>query len=399
MLGIAVVVIAVVVVATVLLLSEIRSAADVVAVLLLGVSLAVAAVPEGLPAILSVVLAIGVQRMAHAQRHRQEALLGRDAGLGLGDLLRQDRHADPLGDDDRARDHRVGRTRVTGVGYAPHGRVEHDGRQLRPGRCTPSTSCVLSGGSLAGNADLRQGADGHVGDPGRPDRGGVPGGRTQARSDRAARSGASSASREIPFTSDRKMMSTIERRPRAGRCAGRRSRKGAPDVLLGRCTRVRVGMDVVPFDDAMRRARAGRRRPRSPTPPCARSPSPTARSAPDEDPAADEALEHDLIFVGTVGIIDPPREEAAVAIAEARRAGIRVIMITGDHPRTAARIAADLGIVEAGAPALTGADLDALDDAGIRRGGAHAPRSTRAWRRRTSCASSTRCRPTARSSR
>ncbi len=76
-----------------------------------------------------------------------------------------------------------------------------------------------------------------------------------------------------------------------------------------------------------------------------------------------DSLEHNLVFVGTVGIIDPPREEAAVAIAEAHRAGIRVIMITGDHPRTAARIAADLRIVEPGATALTGLELDALDDA------------------------------------
>ncbi|HLF12593.1 MAG TPA: cation-translocating P-type ATPase, partial [Gammaproteobacteria bacterium] len=82
-----------------------------------------------------------------------------------------------------------------------------------------------------------------------------------------------------------------------------------------------------------------------------------------EDAAAGEALERDLIFAGTVGIIDPPREEAALAIREAHRAGIRVIMITGDHPRTAARIAADLGIVEAGAAALTGLQLDELDDA------------------------------------
>ena len=80
------------------------------------------------------------------------------------------------------------------------------------------------------------------------------------------------------------------------------------------------------------------------TPRCARSRSPTVRSTPGEDAAAaDESLERDLIFVGTVGIIDPPREEAAVAIREAHRAGIRVVMITGDHPRTAARIAADLG--------------------------------------------------------
>ena len=62
-------------------------------------------------------------------------------------------------------------------------------------------------------------------------------------------------------------------------------------------------------------------------------------------------------------MIDPPREEAAVAIAEARRAGIRVVMITGDHPTTAARIAADLGIVDASSPALTGVEIDALDEA------------------------------------
>ncbi len=88
---------------------------------------------------------------------------------------------------------------------------------------------------------------------------------------------------------------------------------------------------------------------------------------PREIPKADEAsgidLEHDLIWVGTVGMMDPPREEAAGAIREARRAGISVIMITGDHPRTAARIATDLGISETGQTVLSGLALDALDDA------------------------------------
>ena len=74
-------------------------------------------------------------------------------------------------------------------------------------------------------------------------------------------------------------------------------------------------------------------------------------------------LEHDLVWVGTVGMMDAPREEAAVAIREARRAGIRIIMITGDHPRTAARIAADLHISEAGQTVLSGLELDALEDA------------------------------------
>ena len=85
--------------------------------------------------------------------------------------------------------------------------------------------------------------------------------------------------------------------------------------------------------------------------------------SPPEADAGDERLEHDLIFVGTVGIIDPPREEAAAAIRDAHRAGIRIIMITGDHPRTAIRIAADLGIVATGGKALTGIELDAMDDA------------------------------------
>jgi magnesium-transporting ATPase (P-type) len=157
---------------------------------------------------------------------------------------------------------------------------------------------------------------------------------------------------EIPFTSDRKMMSTIaidhEHDDEVVVIS-----KGAPDVLLGRCTRVREGMNVVALDNAWRerilndvdalsdaalRTLAVAYRPLEPG----------------EDATADESLERDLIFVGMVGIIDPPREEAAIAIREAHRAGIRVIMITGDHPRTATRIASDLGIIEAGATALTG---------------------------------------------
>jgi magnesium-transporting ATPase (P-type) len=83
-------------------------------------------------------------------------------------------------------------------------------------------------------------------------------------------------------------------------------------------------------------------------------------------PVVDESLEQDLVYVGMVGIIDPPRQEAARAIAEAHRAGIRVLMITGDHPRTAARIARDLGIVDPDGTAVSGLELDALDEDGFR---------------------------------
>ena len=360
MLGIAVLVIAVIVVGTILLISRPDSIAGVVGVLLLGVALAVAAVPEGLPAILSVVLALGVQRMA-----RHNAIIKNLSSvetLGATSVICSDK----TGTLTRSEMTIVrvmtasGATDVTGVGYAPDGQVELQGARLQPGAAHAEQVVLLSGGSLAGNASLRQmpgGAWEVHGDP------------TEAAFLVAERKLGVSERRErrferileIPFTSQRKMMSTIELDHEHG---GERVLicKGAPDVLLGLCTRARVGMDVVALDDALRAkvladvdALAGD---------ALRTLAVAYRPLDaGEDPQAAQSLEHDLIFVGTAGIIDPPREEAAVAIGEARRAGIRVIMITGDHPRTAARIAADLGLVPAGAPALTGADLDPLDDA------------------------------------
>ena len=360
MLGIAVVIIAVVVVGTILLMSDIRSAADVIPVLLLGVSLAVAAVPEGLPAILSVVLALGVQRMA--KHNAIVKKLSSAETLGSASVIASDK----TGTLTRAEMTIVqvmtasGSTHVTGVGYAPLGRVEQEGTELPAGPLRDENIVVLSGGSLAGDADLRQGANGEWEIHGDPTEAAFlvaerKLGVTERRERRFERIG------EIPFTSERKIMSTIEIDHEHGDEVVVIT-KGAPDVLLERCTRVRVGMDLVDLDDT-RRARiladvdtlsdAALRT-------LAVAYRPLASG---EDTQATESLERDLVFVGTVGIIDPPREEAAVAIREARRAGIRVIMITGDHPRTAARIAADLGIVEASAAALTGLELDAVDDA------------------------------------
>ncbi|WP_048438516.1 cation-translocating P-type ATPase [Caenimonas sp. SL110] len=362
MLGIAVLVIAVVVVAAVLFIYRPDSVAGVVGVLLLGVALAVAAVPEGLPAILSVVLALGVQRMA-----RHNAIIKNLSSvetLGATTVICSDK----TGTLTRSEMTIVrvmtasGSTEVTGVGYSPEGQVEHKGANLQSGLVHAEHVVLLSGGSLAGNASLRQLADGSWevhGDPTEAaflvaERKLGATERREKRFDRIA---------EIPFTSERKRMSSIEIDHEHGDervviC------KGAPDVLLRLCTRARVGMEVVALDDALRarvlkdvdtlsdaalRTLAVAYRP----------------LGPDEDLEAAELLERDLIFVGTAGIIDPPREEAAVAIAQARRAGIRVIMITGDHPRTAARIAADLGLVDAGATALTGIELDQLDEAGF----------------------------------
>ena len=362
MLGIAVVVIAVVVVATILLMSDIRGPSDLITVLLLGVSLAVAAVPEGLPAILSVVLALGVQRMAGRKAIVKN--LSSVETLGSASVICSDKTGTLTRSEMTIQ--RVmtasGDTRVTGVGYTPEGQVQFEGAQLEPGALLNEQIVVLSGGSLAGNADLRQGDDGRWEIQGDPTEAAFlvaerKLGTTERRERRFERIG------EIPFTSERKMMSTLERdHEHGGEIVV--IAKGAPDVLLQHCTRARVGMDTVPLDDAMRaRAVADvERLTDEALRTLAVAYRPLARGEPAE---ASGDLERELIFVGSVGIIDPPRPEAAVAIREAHRAGIRVIMITGDHPRTAARIAADLGIVEPGAKALTGAELDALDTAGL----------------------------------
>jgi P-type Ca2+ transporter type 2C len=372
-LGLAAVVIAVGVVATILITDHVRAPADVVRVLLLGVSLAVAAVPEGLPAILSVVLALGVQRMA--RRHAIVKKLASVETLGSASVIATDK----TGTLTRAEMTIVrvvtasGATDITGVGYAPEGRVEHAGAPLKVGDLHAENVAVLSGGSLAGNAALRQASDGDWEIQGDPTEAAFlvaerKLGTTARREKRFTRIG------EIPFTSDRKMMSTVEA-DHDHDDAPVVITKGAPGVLLALCTQVRVGTATMEMDEAMRQriltdvgslADAALRTLAVAYRPLEAGESPEARTG----------LERGLIYVGTVGIIDPPRADVAVAIREAQGAGIRVIMITGDHPRTALRIATDLGIVGAGAAAaaaaglggrsggkikaLTGNDIDAL---------------------------------------
>ena len=208
MLGIAIVIIAVVVVGTILLMSNIRSAAGVIHVLLLGVALAVAAVPEGLPAILSVVLALGVQRMA--KHNAIVKNLSSVETLGSASVICSDKTGTLTRSEMTIE--RVmtasGGTRITGVGYAPQGQVEHEGAKLTTGSLQAENIVVLSGGSLASNAELRQAAGGEWEIHGDPTEAAFlvaerKLGVTERRERRFERIG------EIPFTSERKMMSTL----------------------------------------------------------------------------------------------------------------------------------------------------------------------------------------------
>ncbi|KAA9154735.1 cation-translocating P-type ATPase [Microbacterium lushaniae] len=364
LLGRIVVVIAIVVMITVALIQGLDTAADFVQVLLLGVSLAVAAVPEGLPAVLSVVLALGVQRMA--KRNAVVKKLSSVETLGSASAICTDKTGTLT--TNQMTIQRVltasGAVEIEGVGYAPVGRVIGAGGDPPVGDLRREAQLALAAGALANDAQLTEDAGTWTiqGDP------------TEAAFLVAARKLEGTGefvSRfdrvgEVPFSSERKMMSTAERNSDGAVVI---FSKGAPDVLLERCTHVQVGASVVPLDAAHRdRALADVD---NLSQAAYRTLGVAYRIAPElkadgDAVEIDDAHERDLVYVGVVGIIDPPRPEVRPAIAEAHAAGIRVIMITGDHPVTAARIARDLGIISGGEEALPGARLDRMDDAELR---------------------------------
>jgi potassium/sodium efflux P-type ATPase len=360
MLGGAVIAIAVVVVAAILVTADIDTASDLVDVLLVGVSLAVAAVPEGLPAVLSVVLALGVQRMA--RRHAIVKRLASVETLGSASVVCSDKTGTLTKNEMTIRKivTASGEVDVTGEGYRPEGELLVDGRPIADDGLLDEVRSVIGGGSLANDAVLEESGGEWViqGDP--TDAAFLVGeakieGLTEAREERFARVG------EVPFSSERKLMSTLQTDELQGGIAVVTT--GAPDVLLSRCTDERVAGKTRRLDDVRRAAilagvdrLAGN---------ALRTLAVAYRAVPPgERPPADESVERDLTYLGLVGIIDPPRPEARVAIADAANAGIRTVMITGDHPITAVRIADDLGI--AGGRALTGAELDDLDEQGFR---------------------------------
>ena len=358
-LGGAVVVIAVVIVVAILLTSDIRDASDVVDVLLVGVSLAVAAVPEGLPAVLSVVLALGVQRMA-----RRGAIVKRLSSvetLGSASVICSDKTG-TLTKNEMTIEKVVtgsGEVEITGTGYRPEGELRVDGRPLADPTLLEEVRAALAAGSLANDAVLRE-AGGEWTVQGDPTEAAFlvaeakVAGLAEGRRARFSRVG------EVPFTSERRLMSTLQvDAEEDGGIA--LVTKGAPDVLLARCTRERVAGEVRPLTDGRRSetlAAVERLADQAlRTLAVAYRPFAAGEAHPE-----DESVEHELVYLGLVGIIDPPRPEAHSAIVEAQDAGVRVLMITGDHPRTAARIAGDLGIAPPGSAVLLGGELEELDE-------------------------------------
>jgi Ca2+-transporting ATPase len=360
LLGLIVVVIAVVMIATILFVQDIRGFSGLFEVLILGVALAVAAVPEGLPAVVTAVLALGVQRMA--RRNAIVRHLAAVEALGSANVIASDKTGTLTKNEMtvRAVVTASGRVRLGGTGYAPEGEVCREDGGTIDGALRVELVQALVAADRANNAMLQE-HDGRWTVQGDPTEGALIVAARKAGLEDAALAARFARVAEVPFSSERKLMSTIHTD------AERQERllvltKGAPDVLLARCAQELVGAESRPLTAARRaeilqcnEALAGA---------ALRTLGVACRSLPKnafDQGEVDERVEHDLVFLGLIGMIDPPRQEAKEAVTRAKAAGIRPIMITGDHPKTAAVIAAELGIMANGR-AVTGAELERLPE-------------------------------------
>jgi Ca2+-transporting ATPase len=341
---------------------------------LTAVSLAIAAVPEGLPAVVTICLALGTQRML--RRHALIRNLPAVETLGSATVICSDKTGTLTQNEMTVVRIWAGGASyaVQGRGYQPVGAIELDGRPACLAEL-PALAGTLLGGALCNDARLEKSEESAeryrmVGDP-------TEGAMVVA----AAKAGLwqkeleaeLKRAGEVPFDSIRKRMTTVHAwggnlsssRPFSPSSPFMAFTKGAVDLVLERCTRILSSEGLRSLSEADR-----------------------ASIMAANDGMADEALrvlavacrpleervrrlepdevEQDLVFLGLEGMIDPPRPEAKAAIQTARKAGIKTIMITGDHKRTAHAIAGELGMFTPGPDGLTGAELEELEDEALR---------------------------------
>ena len=324
-----------------------------------SVSLAVAAVPEGLPAIVTVALALGVRRMA--QRRALVRKLAAVEALGSTTVICTDKTGTLTVGEMTARAlHVDGKDyEVTGEGYGPKGEVTAGGvKAMTPALLDLATVLVA-----CNHAHLVEdnGAWKTIGDP---TEGALLVAGAKAGADRARVDREQPVAYEAPFDSDRKRSAVVRRQPDG---TLRAYVNGAPGPLLACCSQLAADGGVRPLTDddrarllAQTASMAGR---------ALRVLASARRDLPAAPPAGftAESVERELVFVGLTGMYDPPRAEAKDAVAVCGVAGIRVVMITGDHPATAAAVARELGIAAGDHAVLTGAALDAMSAEELQR--------------------------------
>ena len=312
---------------------------------LTGVSLAVAMVPEGLPAVVTLTLALGVRAMARRNALVRRLPAAETLGAATvicsdktGTLTRGEMSAVRLWTADAEAE-------LSGSGYAPSGEFRIGGRVVDPDN-QPGLMALLQAAALCTHARLIE-RDGLWRVDGEPTEGALLAAAMKAGLQRGPRS---DVLRELPFSSERKRMSLLARTPQ-GEIA---FMKGAPEPVLERCTHILEQGEARPIGDEERtalevsfdamaadglRVLAAARKPVS---------------------SSEEDIDSGFTLLGFFGLMDPPRAEAPAAVAQAHAAGVRVVMITGDAPQTALAVARRIGLQAE--RAVTGPQLDAMDE-------------------------------------
>ena len=316
-----------------------------------AIALAVAVVPEALPAVVTISLAIGVQRMV--KRHALIRRLTAVEALGSVSVICSDKTGTLTKDEMTARRVLVaGETlEVSGAGYEPSGEFMRDGSPVEPSRALLT---LLRAGALASDAQIVQ-ADGRWDVKGDPTEGALVVAAAKAGLQKSEIEAQFPRTNEIPFTSETRRMTTLHETPDGVVAYA----KGAPEVILASCTRVASESGSEPFGETERAAVLDAAQSMA-------SEALRVLAVAAKPGATVQSAESEMTLLGLVGMIDPPRPEAAEAIQTCRHAGIKPVMITGDHPITAQAVASELGLMTGGR-AVTGAELDQMSPDDLKR--------------------------------
>jgi Ca2+-transporting ATPase len=322
--------------------------------LIFGIALAVAVVPEALPAVVTISLAIGVQKMV-----KRNALIRRLPAvetLGSTSVICSDKTGTLTRDEMTVRKIFTGGQMysVTGAGYAPQGVFSTNGGT--PATTTPALQQMLMAATLASDTQLVKDSNGGWDIKGDPTEGALVVAAAKAGLQKEVLDASYPRVHEIPFSSETKRMTTLHQTNGSLTAYA----KGAPEVIVDAC-------DFVMTDEGVQKLHADRREQILSQAHSLAEEALRVLAIAFKPSAARETAEHGMTFLGLAGMIDPPRPEARAAIAVCTEAGIRPVMITGDHPVTARAVARELGLLRNGGRVVTGAELEDMPDEQLER--------------------------------
>ncbi len=326
-----------------------------------AISLAVAAIPEGLPAIITITLSLGVKRMA-----KHKAIIRKLAAvetLGCATVICSDKTGTLTQNQMTIREIFANNKIISvgGLGYEPKGEFKIDD-SLVDLKNDPHLQLLCRIGILCNDAELNFSEDTNsweiFGDPTEASLL-VLGGKIGLWKKNILKE--YPKINVLPFDSNRKMMSTIHKSPEGEYYA---YVKGAPERVIERCTKILINGNEKEFteDEKQKILEINENMTQKALRTLALAYKKVDKSIIDIEELSPETVEKDLVFVGIVGMIDPPRKESKLALEECKSAGMKAVIITGDHKQTAVAIAKELGMIEEGDTALSGTELDKLND-------------------------------------